>query len=166
MKVYLASRYGRREELCRYRAELEALGHDVTSRWLNGTHQIPDAGTPIGDDGEALIEGDDGLASESTALLREQFALEDVGDLLAADCVVSFTEPPRSTASRGGRHVEFGMAVGINAFACTRGAIHEPFRLVVIGYRENIFHWPQEVEFHKTWVAFLEALASETEAAA
>lgn len=35
-KVYLAARYSRREELCRYREELTALGYVVQARWLNG----------------------------------------------------------------------------------------------------------------------------------
>ena len=39
MKIYLAARYSRREELCGYRSELEAIGHTVTSRWLNGKPQ-------------------------------------------------------------------------------------------------------------------------------
>lgn len=41
MKIYLAARYGRREELAGYRKELEAEGHIVTSRWLRGNHDLP-----------------------------------------------------------------------------------------------------------------------------
>ena len=41
-KIYLASRYGRRDELCTYRAQLQALGFTVTSRWLDGNHHMPD----------------------------------------------------------------------------------------------------------------------------
>lgn len=36
MRIYLAARYSRREELLGYRADLEAAGHIVTSRWLAG----------------------------------------------------------------------------------------------------------------------------------
>jgi hypothetical protein len=38
MKIYLAARYSRRPEMCRYAQQLENLGYEVTSRWLNGTH--------------------------------------------------------------------------------------------------------------------------------
>jgi len=42
--------------------------------------------------------------------------------------VITFTETPRSSNSRGGRHVEFGIALGMRK------------RAVVIGPRENVFH--------------------------
>lgn len=60
-------------------------------------------------------------------------------DLLTADCVVSFTEAPRSSNSRGGRHVEHGMAVALGK------------RIVVVGHRENVFHCLPEVEFFQAW---------------
>lgn len=140
MKIYLASRYSRREELCGYRVQLEELGHTVTSRWLNGKHQISNEGAPIGDHGEKLVE--DG-SCEVAAALRQSFAVEDVMDVQAAEMVISFTEEPRSGHSRGGRHVEFGIGL-------ERGA-----DMVVIGHRENLFHWLPTVAFFKTWEEFL-----------
>lgn len=140
MKIYLAARYSRREELCRYRAELEAMGHTVTSRWLNGSHQISKSGIPIGDHGEALVEGDAGEESPAAAKLRAHFVTEDVADVNACDILISFTEPPRSAlGNRGGRHVEFGIALGI----CRE--------LWVVGHRENLFHWLPCVMFFPTW---------------
>lgn len=130
MKIYLASRYSRREELCEYRKKLEDLGHSVTSRWLNGKHQISDGGKPIGNHGESLVEGDDGSSSEH--------AREDVKDVEDCDLLIAFTEPPRSNASRGGRHVELGLALGLKK------------RIFVIGHRENIFCWLPDVEFFPT----------------
>lgn len=109
---YLAARYSRREELNQYADQLVALGHQVTSRWLAGNHQISDAG----------------LSEEGSKEERERFAQEDWADVMAADTVIAFTEPPRSTASRGGRHVEFGIAIGAH-----KG-------LAVVGPRENVFH--------------------------
>lgn len=143
MKVYLAARYGRRLELCAYRNELEAQGIRVTSRWLNGSHQLDKDGSPIGEHGEHLVETGDG---EEAARLRQRFVQEDVADVLASDCVVSFTEEPRTpTCNRGGRHVEFGVAVATGK------------RLMVVGYRENLFHWLPEVEFFEGWA---DAMAS------
>lgn len=131
MKIYLAARYSRREELCLYRSQLQKLGHDVQARWLNGGHQLSNEGTPIGDNGEALVES----GGDEAAKLRAHFANDDWEDVNAAECVINFTEAPRSGASRGGRHVEMGIALA-------RGV-----RCIVIGYRENIFHWLPQVEF-------------------
>jgi hypothetical protein len=144
MKIYLAARYSRREELCGYREQLQALGHDVQARWLNGGHQLSDTGIPIGENGEALVEGDgdestNAQAGLRSAELRTKFAIDDWEDVNAAECVISFTEPPRSKANRGGRHVEYGIALANKA------------RVIVVGYRENIFHWLPVVEFCPTW---------------
>jgi len=38
LRIYLASRLSRIKELQYYREQLEAKGHTVTSRWLNGDH--------------------------------------------------------------------------------------------------------------------------------
>ncbi len=136
MRIYLAAQYTRREELCRYRDTLRAMGHDVQARWLDGKHQISDNGTPIGDHGEALVEGHD--TSQRNAELRAKFAQDDFEDVSGADAVISFTEPPRSQANRGGRHVEYGVALALGK------------RLLVVGHRENLFHWLPQAEFYET----------------
>lgn len=136
MKIYLASRYSRREELCKYREELRAQGHTVEARWLDGKHQLDNAGTPIGDHGEKLVE--EGNDSKNAAL-RAKFAQDDWDDVMSAEVQINFTEPPRSTANRGGRHVEYGIALA-------RG-----IRVIIVGHRENIFHWLPAVEFVETW---------------
>jgi len=111
------------------------MGHDVRARWLNGSHQLSDKGIPIGENGEALVEGSD----DENAALRAKFAQDDWEDVNAAELVISFTEPPRSNANRGGRHVEYGIALA------------NKVRVVVVGYRENIFHWLPQVEFFEFW---------------
>ena len=153
MKIYLAARYSRRLELCGYREQLEAIGHDVTARWLNGSHQISDSGVPIGDSGEALVEGDDGNNSTEAADLRKCFAMEDLGDVHACDLFIAFTEPPRSTASRGGRHVEFGYALGLAALRVSGSP-----QIIVVGHRENLFHWLDGIDFYETWDELLKTL--------
>ena len=132
MKIYLASRYSRRIELCGHRKRLEELGHVITSRWLNGGHQISDVGVPLGENGESLIEGDDGSTDVRSASLRSKFAYDDLEDVIASECLIAFTEPPRSNASRGGRHVELGIAIGLK----------NP--VIIVGPRENIFCWLDE----------------------
>jgi hypothetical protein len=147
VRIYLAARYSRREELCQYRAELEELGHAITSRWLNGSHQIDKHVTPIGDHGEKLVEGDSGESSAQVDALRAHFATEDCADVASAGVVISFTEPPRSAlGNRGGRHVEFGMAI----------ALHK--RLIVIGHRENLFHYLPQVEFYPDWPSCIKVI--------
>lgn len=116
MLYYLAARYSRREELNGYAALLRAAGHRVYARWLCGGHQ----------------KGD-----------RAAYAHEDIVDLDAAGTVVCFTEEPRSGHSRGGRHVEFGLALALRK------------RIVCIGPRENVFYYLPQVEGYDTWKDFL-----------
>lgn len=139
--VYLAGRYSRREELCGYRQELQAKGYRVQARWLDGNHQLSDAGIPMADNGERLAE-----ASQRAAELRLKFAQEDKEDVFGADIVINFTEPPRAKPSRGGRHVEFGIALASGAM------------VIVVGYRENIFHWLDRVRFFPCWEEALRTL--------
>lgn len=147
MKVYLAARYSRRLELCRYRDELQNMGVDVQARWLDGKHQIGDTGQPIGDSGEAMVEATGGQG-DAGAVLRARFALDDYEDVTDADVVVTFTEPPRSKPSRGGRHVEFGIALASGA------------RCIVVGCRENLFHWLPQVRYFETWPEARAAIAT------
>ena len=88
MRVYLAARYRRREELRRRAGELAALGHEITSRWIRGGHS-------------ASGDLDDPLWAE--------YARDDFEDVAAADAVVCFLEP--NGGGSGGRHAEFGMAL-------------------------------------------------------
>lgn len=130
MNVYLAARYSRRVELNHYRNDLARIGFTVTSRWINGNHQV----------------ADQSLSSEADPEERERFAVEDWQDLMDADICISFTEAPRATASRGGRHVEFGAALAAGK-TC-----------LVVGHRENVFHCLPGVAFFETWDACLENL--------
>jgi hypothetical protein len=139
--VYLAARYSRRLELCGYRAQLADLGIAVNSRWLNGSHQLDNEGHPIGETGERLVE-----SPQAEPALREKFALDDRDDVLAADTLIAFTEIPRTSNSRGGRHVELGIALGAG------------IRVIVIGPRENVFCHLPEVEHYDTWADFRAAL--------
>lgn len=109
------------------RADLRAAGHEVTARWVDGEHQA----------------SDDDLASP----LTQQFAAEDRDDVMAAECVINFTEAPRTGPTRGGRHVEFGLALALGK------------RVIVVGHRENVFHALPEVEFFPTWPQALQAIA-------
>jgi len=129
MKIYLAARYSRREELLSYRSDLQAMGHVVTSRWLDGDYEVDSRG----------------LSKEASQEIREKFAREDLSDVVSATVLISFTEEPRSLPGRGGRHVEFGIALG-------RG--HD---LIVVGPRENVFHCLKRVIVFDTWESLVES---------
>ena len=128
MKIYLAARYSRHAELQSYAKTLEEVGHTITSRWIKGGHQI----------------NDEGLSDVAKEEERIRFALEDIEDLDAADVIINFTEKPRSTNSRGGRHVEMGYALGTKAKV-----------VVVIGPRENVFHCLPKVLYFPNWESFI-----------
>ena len=112
MRIYIAARYDRRFEMLGVTSALMRAGHEVTSRWIRrGRGEDPELGLP-------------------SRISR---------DLGRADCLVSFTEEPAagvSWAARGGRHVEFGIALAAGK------------RLCVVGPRENIFHFLPTVEVY------------------
>lgn len=123
MKIYLASRYIRREEMVGYAAELRVIGHEITSRWINGGHQIPH-----------------GLGHGVDVDFARRFANEDVEDIIAADCLIAFTETEGDGyTGRGGRHVEFGLGLAMYK------------EIVVVGYRENVFCYLPQVHYFAQW---------------
>jgi hypothetical protein len=84
MKIYLASNYSTHPEMRERAAELQALGHEVTSEWISGSHG-----------------GDD----------RAAYAQIDLRDLDASDAVIFWSTTPPNSRTRGGKHVEFGYAL-------------------------------------------------------
>lgn len=118
MKAYICGRYGRRKEFRIIEAVLQSLGISVCARWLHGDHELTPATGPS----------------------NAHFATEDLEDVQSADLVFVFTEPPNPRGrNRGGRHVEFGIALQKKAL------------VVIIGPRENVFHWLPEVWHYETW---------------
>lgn len=127
-RVYLAARYSRHPEMREKADDLRAMGYVVEVAWILGDHE--------------MLEGEVNYGGKA-----EGFAGDDVRDLVAADIVISFTEHPGAKSrGRGGRHVEFGMAAALGK------------RLVVVGPRENVFHWLPGVEQFDEWSWCCEAL--------
>lgn len=131
MLIYLAARYSRHVELQAYAADLVAAGHIVTSRWILGDHELRSDGQSDADEWAV------------------RWAQEDWDDLMAADAVISFTEAPGLVVgrARGGRHVEFGAALAVGK------------RCVIVGHRENVFHFLPGVEFALDWPTALALIA-------
>lgn len=129
MKIYLASRFGRRDELNVKRLELEGLGHTVTSRWLTQHQKVDLSLHPYTEDE------------------RIMFAQHDFADVQRADWLIAFTEDPAENAPggrRGGRHVELGLSLAWGK------------RTFVVGYRENVFCHLPPIIFCSTWAECLE----------
>src|SRR5262245_42163254 len=123
MKLYLSASYVRKPELQGYRNTLICLGHEVTSQWLDEPENE--------DDGYGMHVGPD------YCFLAER----DVYDIDRADGFVAFTEAPGGYP-RGGRHVEYGIAIA----KCKQ--------LFVVGYRENAFHHLPHVMFYDNFEHF------------
>lgn len=125
MKVFLSARYSRKDELRKYRTILQEAGYTVNSRWL---------------DEETKEEEGTNALTATPPEHRQAIALADIQDVRECDVLIAFTEQPCNpqatwSHARGGRHVEYGAAI----------ALGKP--VIVVGYRENIFHFLPEVYF-------------------
>jgi nucleoside 2-deoxyribosyltransferase len=120
MKIYLAAKYSRNPEMRIFRDHIEGVcGHLVTSRWIEGKHDISED------------------ADKDSQ--RTRFAEEDLQDLRHSDLVLWFSEPEKIEGrNRGGRHVEFGIALAYG------------IPIIVIGRKENVFHWLPQVRHLKS----------------
>jgi nucleoside 2-deoxyribosyltransferase len=125
--IYIAARFSRRHEAHALGKQLQALGHTITSRWVmpGADHVIPA-----------------GQSEQAADAERRRFAMEDCEDVHACDWMISLMQEPRDN-SRGGRHIEFGMALGLGK------------RLTIIGPRETVFHHLDQVEHFDSVDAFL-----------
>ena len=121
MRIFLSARYGRREEMIQRGAELVEAGHEIVSRWLYVDGMTEDA---------REVEA----ATESMPVFKAMpFAIQDLSDLDNAEVFIAFTEETSSPYGRGGRHVEYGIAL-------ERHRRNMLDLIIVIGPRENIFH--------------------------
>lgn len=129
--VYLASRYSRWDEMRGVRDVLTALcGVEVTSRWID--HHGGALPTSIPAD---ALNADPGSCT--------QYAVADWDDLAKSDTVISFT---CGSGGKGGRHVEFGIALALGK------------RCIVVGPREHVFHTMPQVEWYPDWPRLVMAL--------
>lgn len=123
MKIYLAAQYHQKGSIRIKAEELRLLGHEVTSTWID----------------EPDPERSD---------LFPLNAAKDVREIIASDLLVLFTILPTDPFFRGGRHTEYGIALGLGKLTA------------ICGPRENIFHHllPNDLVF-PTWEAFIEGMA-------
>ena len=135
MKLYLAGRYSRKEEITKHAETIRATGLEVCSTWITEPH------------GPA-VQLKDVVPQE----LRE-YALRDLEELRLADAFVIYAESDQTYNKRGGRHVEHGFAL----------ALGKP--IFVVGPHENIFHYLPSTQHFSSTEALVEALQHESPAA-
>lgn len=134
-RIYLAARYSRNAEMRGVRDVLQGLGYEVTSRWID-------------QHGGNVLESIVAEQLNADPEAASHYAQVDVDDLARADTVVSFTS--EGGGGKGGRHVEFGLALGL----CKR--------IVIVGPREHVFHTLPRVECYPDWPHLVMAWSAPT----
>jgi len=140
MKIYLAARYSRHDEMQGVRDVLRVLGHAVTSRWIDCHTDI------VGEHGVSCTPEQLNEDTANCAML----AMHDLSDIDDADTMISFTAEQDGT--KGGRHVEFGIGLAMGK------------RMILVGPRQHVFHTLPEVEHYPSWWGLAYALAGERDA--
>lgn len=118
MKFYLAASYTKKASMRAARNVLEALGHEVVSRWLDGQETVP-----MPDNGSACV----------------QSALTDMQDINECEAVLVFSDKPSTT---GGYFTEFGYAYGIRKKIVVIGPLRNIFMSL-----PNVMHFDDWIEF-------------------
>lgn len=122
INAYIAARYSRYPEMYEYAKLLEIIGIGCTSHWVLGDHDLRSNHMSYTDHWLRL------------------FGEEDFNDVIRADIFITFTELPGAPGrQRGGRHVEFGIALTLG------------LPIIAIGPKENIFHFLPNVVTVDTW---------------
>ena len=116
MKIYLAASYSDQERMRKLRDEINDMGHEVVSTWIDNDGPGMDA---------------DQINQMKNA--ARSHAHTDMADIRRCDLFVVFTNAPSTT---GGMHVEFGYALGLQNHTSPR----HPISLAVVGPFSNIFH--------------------------
>lgn len=131
---YLAARYSRHPEMRAIRTELVAMGHTVTSRWIDqhGGDQLESAATAV-------------LSSDPRSVAK--YGEHDLEDIASASALISFTSD--DGGGKGGRHVEHGYALGLRK------------QVIVVGPRENIFHTLPRLWHFPNWPSARRFFANE-----
>lgn len=167
-RFFLSAPYRRRHEMVRYAEDLKALGQEVCSRWIYGNREAiqprlvhdPELeavrnviiGENLGDLGEAnaLIHFSDAdLMDESTpiTLWTRRFGerMKHHGWDGEAERYYREIELRQDRIdSRGTRHVEMGIAIGME------------LEIILIGRPENVFHQAPFVSQFADWHEFIE----------
>jgi hypothetical protein len=143
MKLYIASWFGNKTKLKKKVKLLNRNGIEVTSRWL--------------DENVAQTAG----IKDVTMNHLVTTSIIDIEDIDAADAVVLVTPKKKDLKgvrkaawARGGRHFETGYQYALIKH------LYPDKRLIILGDKENVFHYLPEVEHVKSWKGLVESLVS------
>jgi hypothetical protein len=159
MRIYLSAPRARREEVKGYRADLQALNHEVLGSWIDDA-DLPEEGDetplPASIDAGGLDPGHGG-SDMSFSADKEVPNMQSARDLeLAAraariyaeiidcDALVVFTDRKNHTREQ--------------AYAEYAGALFRGKRVWIVGERYHDMHYFRDVLRFSTWVDFLAML--------
>ncbi len=137
MRIYICGAYPRRDTFRERASQLRAIGHEITSSWLEETW---DPNTPL------------------TALDRAQrteIAMQDMAEVIESDALLAFTEPADTPYTRGGRHWELGVATCCAVHQGWGKDVLNGYRVFIVGPREHIGHDLPLVEHYETFYDFV-----------
>jgi nucleoside 2-deoxyribosyltransferase len=116
MRVYLAAPFPLRYLINSLAGELRRAGVEVVSRWHD----------PASGHGKGYT-GDYAQYADADRAGMNQEAMDDLADIRLADTVICFTQPPKTTYTSGGRHVELGYALALGKIVFVVGPIENVF---------------------------------------
>ena len=134
MGIYLAASYGRKQEIAGYAEQLRQAGVEVDAPWL-----LPDAERTGGEFNTKVDEAMDTIPVDEGRV----FAQADWDAIKRSDVLVAFTETPYSGVSRGGRHVELGLALAWNKKVLAVGPVENVF--VSLPQIYHFWEWGSDV---------------------
>ena len=91
MKIYLSASLSKAFLMKRVRSDLEAVGHEITSRWID---RIP---VELNEENKGILHG---------------HCTEDLADIVLSQSIIIFSN--NGEPFRGGRFVEFGFSIAQN----------------------------------------------------
>ena len=122
LPVYLSGPWEKRSYLRMQARMLRQAGFTIVARWLGLGEDVPRR--------DDRVEPHWPPTNPEDELALARIACDDLLDVQAARFFLAYTEGPESVFRRGGRHVEYGVAL-----SCLKTFV------AVVGPRENIFHW-------------------------
>ena len=145
MRVYIASVFADKDRVRARSIELNEAGIETTSRWANE---------------EAPANS---KATDKSFTYMRQTAAMDLDDIMAADVLV-LTSPTDAEMvnltshqlGRGGRHFESGVVYGMMLAAEKLYGQRAGRQLVLLGRRENVFHFLDGQDEAKAYPAIVQ----------
>jgi hypothetical protein len=144
MRIYLAAMFSDKDRIAQYGTELEAMGITFTSRWVK--EDVPHTVT----------------IQDLAATYHQETAAADIDDILSSDKMIMFcptdqklADVPVRSLARGGRHFEAGLFYGL---ILAEDKIYDilPRELILVGKRENVFHFLDGIGAAKGYPAIVQ----------